>query len=220
MSTPYFQQWSSLRGRGFSGASLGQYWACPPVEDLGFSRGWHCPVPVQVPVLGPARVLWWGRGGSWQCAPVKAAGPYVWQQDCAGGGWEQRWRCCTTLGLVFWRGRRDGRRMDGVAPLVLWPWGSLQSVLCDLRALWGSGGCHWISSHLQHFLRTWRPTLCRIKLKPYWKGNILLRILLALGMSERSFFLLPPLPCCLVFPQGFPHYEAASVKRRHGNSIV
>lgn len=166
MSTPYFQQWSSLRGRSFSGASPGQCFACPPVEDLGFSRGWHCPMPLQVRVLGPAHVLWWGRGGSWQCAPVKAAGPYVWHQDWAGGGWEQRWRCCTTLSLVFWRGRRDGRRMDGVAPPVLWPWGSLQSVLCDSRALWGSGGCHWISSHLQRLLRTWRPTLCRIKLKP------------------------------------------------------
>lgn len=197
-------------------------------------------------VPGPVLALP-SRGGfgvfPWLALPHARSGACPWACSCALVG--QRWllAVCPCKGCWSLRvapglcRRRVGAALEMLhnpQPCVLegkegWKedgWhccghgGSLQSVLCDPRAPWGSGGCHWISSHLQHFLRTWRPTLCRIKLKPYWKGSIFLRILLALGMSERSFFLLPPLPCCLVFPQGFPHYEAASVKRRHGNSIV
>lgn len=59
---PHHISKEDLQGEGFSSVSLspGQCWACPPVEDLGFSCGWHCPVPIQVCVHGLVCV---GRAG-------------------------------------------------------------------------------------------------------------------------------------------------------------
>lgn len=157
------------------------------------------------------------------------AGPYAWHQGlgregaCETRGF-QPWGHRVTLTAPFWGGRSGGRwgkRMDGVTAIHLvaivvprqccmspghWPSQPPPQWRGALGLSGGSGGRCCVSSHPWHFLcslKVWRPRLFLMKAEALLKREHPPRMPLALDMSERGCFLLPPLLPFYDFPSGF-----------------